>query len=427
MRFQAVIRSRPRSTWIIAIAALAVAAPVTVGDVGPAPIEALRAATVQGLERSQVRGASLALIRGGRLVWTESFGVVDEGSGEPVDTRTVFEAASLGKVVSAVAALTLVAEGRWRLEMPVRSPSLEVPEGCSTPTLAHLLSHSAGLSNDLGATRFRASCRPGIDFSYAGQGYSVLQEMLEDETGEPAERFIERRVFRPLGMEHSTFFPGFAVDRATGYVDLVFALLTGTARGPVLPMGALVLLLAGVGCAWLNRRSWRRRTGRRVIGVLALQWIALVVVLLALGSRIIVPIESRSSRVLLASSLHTNVEDLARFALELLRPQRIDLRARDMLFEPQIEVGRGIAWGAGIGIDRSVEPTTWWHWGSNPGFQSLVVLEPERGDAIVVLTNTGGGLDGLIGGLGGYSLSKEIARQALGIRGTWDLRRDAPE
>ncbi len=83
--------------------------------------------------------------------------------------------------------------------------------------------------------------------------------------------------------------------------------------------------------------------------------------------------------------------------------------------------------GAGIGLDRSVEPTTWWHWGSNPGFQSLVVLEPERGDAIVVLTNTGGGLDNLIGNLGGYNLSKEIARQALGIRGTWDLRRDATE
>ena len=209
MRFQAVIRSRPRSTWIIAIAALAVAAPVTAGDVGPAPIDALRAATVQGLERSQVRGASLALIRGGRLVWTESFGIVDERSGELVDNQTVFEAASLGKVVSAVAALTLVAEGRWRLEMPVRSPSLEVPEGCSTPTLAHLLSHSAGLSNDLGATRFRAGCRPGIDFSYAGQGYTVLQEMLENETGEPAERFIEHRVFRPLGMEHSTFCPRF--------------------------------------------------------------------------------------------------------------------------------------------------------------------------------------------------------------------------
>ena len=123
------------------------------------------------------------------------------------------------------------------------------------------------------------------------------------------------------------------------------------------------------------------------------KWIVLSVVLVAVGSCVIVPIEPRSSRVLLASSLHTNVDDLARFALELLPPQRIDVSTRDMLLEPQIEVGRGIAWGAGI----------------------------------VVLTNTGEGLDNLIGNLGGYNLSKEIARQAPGIRGTWDLRRDAPK
>jgi CubicO group peptidase (beta-lactamase class C family) len=427
MHLRAVSRTRRRPAWIAVLAALSLAAPAAARDAGPASIQALRAATVEGLERSRVRGASLAMMRGGRLVWTESFGVVDERSGEPVDTRTVFEAASLGKVVSALAALTLVAEGRWRLDMPVRSPSLEVPEGCPAPTLLHLLTHSAGLSNHLGATRFHPSCRPGVDFSYAGQGYLVLQELLEDETGEPAERFIERRVFRPLGMERSTFVPADAVDRATGHIDLVLALLSGMGRGPVLGAGALLSLLAAAGCVWLNRRSWRRRTGRRVIGLLALQWIALLVVLLALGSRIMVPIESPSSRVLLASSLHTDVEDLARFVLELLRPQRISARARDMLLEPRIEVERGIAWGAGIGIDRSVEPTTWWHWGSNPGFQSLFVLDPKRGDAIVVLTNTGGGLDVVTGSLGGYQLSKEIARQALGIRGRWDLHRDAPD
>jgi CubicO group peptidase (beta-lactamase class C family) len=378
--------------------------------------------TVEGMERSKVRGASLALIRDGRLSWTGSFGVVDQSSGDPVDTRTVFEAASLGKVVSALAALTLVTEGRWTLDMPARSPLLEAPEGCPAPTLAHLLSHSAGLSNDLGATRFRSGCRPGTDFSYAGQGYNVLQELLENETGEPAELFIERRVLRPLGMESSTFVPAAAVGRATGHVDIVFALLIGKARDPALIAGALTMALAGAGCLWLNWRSWRRRTGLRVIGLLVLQWIAVALLLVLVGSRIIVPIEPWSSRTLLASSLHTNVEDLARFAQELLDPEQIDPRARDMLFELQVEAVRGISWGAGIGIDRTAEPTTWWHWGSNPGFQSLLVVEPERGDAIVVLTNSGGGLDYLTATRGGYNLSKHLARRVLGIPGTWDLR-----
>jgi len=422
-----VSRVGPRLVWALVFALLSLAGSGGAVRAEALPVDELRAATLQGLERSRVRGASLAVIRAGRVVWTESFGVVDESSGEPVSSRTVFQAASLGKVVAALAALTLVEEGRWTLDMAVRSPSLEVPEGCPAPTLTHLLSHSAGLSNDLGADRFRSGCRPGTSFSYAGQGYSVLQELLEEEVGEPAERFVERRIFRPLGMDHSTYVPAAALNRATGHVDLVLALLGGLARGPWLLVGLLASLVGGAGCVWLNRLTWRRRKGRRAIAVIALEWIALILLLVAVGSRVIVPIESWSSRVLLAASLHTDVEDLTRFALELLRPQVIGTKARDMLFEPRIEAGRGIAWGAGIGIDRSIEPTTWWHWGSNPGFQSLLVLEPERGDGIVILTNTGGGLDNLTGDLGGYNLSKKMARQALGVRGTWDLRRDAPK
>ena len=155
--------------------------------------------------------------------------------------------------------------------------------------------------------------------------------------------------------------------------------------------------------------------------------VAVLALLLAVGSRIIVPIETWSSRVLLAASLHTNIEDMSHLALELVRPRKIGAEVRDMLFEPRVDAGRGVAWGAGIGVDRSTEPTTWWHWGSNPGFQSLLVLEPERGDGIVVLTNTGGGLDNLTGDLGGYHFAKQIARRALGVHGRWDLYRAAPK
>jgi len=88
MRLRAVIRAPGRSRWIVAIAALALAAPAAAGDFGPAPIDALRAATVQGLERSQVRGASLALIRGGRLVWTESFVVLEPERGDAIVVLT---------------------------------------------------------------------------------------------------------------------------------------------------------------------------------------------------------------------------------------------------------------------------------------------------------------------------------------------------
>jgi CubicO group peptidase (beta-lactamase class C family) len=100
--------------------------------------------------------------------------------------------------------------------------------------------------------------------------------------------------------------------------------------------------------------------------------------------------------------------------------------SRDLLFAQQVEMDPEIAWGAGIGIDRSTRPTTYWQWGSNPGFQSLLIVEPQRGDAIVVLTNRGT-LGDLVTGRGGYAAAKQIARRALGINGRWDLDRRAPD
>jgi hypothetical protein len=69
---------------------------------------------------------------------------------------------------------------------------------------------------------------------------------------------------------------------------------------------------------------------------------------------------------------------------------------------------------------------TYWQWGSNPGFQSLLVIEPRREEAIVVLTNRGTVID-LVSGHGDYGAAKQIARRALGINGRWDLYRSAPK
>lgn len=86
MCFRAMTRARRQCRRIVAFAVLAFAAPALGADSEPAPIDSLRAAAVEGLGRSQVRGASLALIRDGQLVWTESFGVVDQRSSEAATT-----------------------------------------------------------------------------------------------------------------------------------------------------------------------------------------------------------------------------------------------------------------------------------------------------------------------------------------------------
>lgn len=75
-----------------------------------------------------------------------------------------------------------------------------------------------------------------------------------------------------------------------------------------------------------------------------------------------------------------------------------------------------------MGTDRCGGQHTAWQWGSNLGFQSLLVLAPMSGDGVVILTNTGGGVDAVLPRQGGYPAAKRIAAEVLGIAGRWDLR-----
>lgn len=423
---------------VASLLSLAFSSPAAGQERNASDYDDLRAFTARTLEQAHVRGASVALIRGGQVVWAESFGVKDDRSGEPVTLETVFEAASLGKVVAAYAALILVDGGRWSLSMPASSTRLDVEAGCEAPRLVDLLSHTAGLGNRLSAARYRGACHPPTGFSYAGQGYLVLQDLLEAQTGKAAELIMQELVFRPLGMTRSTYAEPKVGDRATGHADLVYGLLSGRAIGPLRPVGAAVALLAAAICLAINQRTRRRYSSGRAFVLIALEWLCALLLLVAWGAVTIVPVESLTSAELaemerrvgpgsvsLPSSLHSSAEDLARFAQELLQPRLVREATRDLLFQPQVEVGAEIAWGSGMGIDRAGEPTTYWQWGSNPGFQSLLVIEPTQRDAIVVLTNTGGSLDLLTGRWGGYSAAKRIARRALGVNGRWDLHRAA--
>lgn len=366
------------------------------------------------------------MLHDGETSWIRAFGVRDQRTGEPVSERTVFEAASIGKVVAAWAALMLVEDGEWSLEMPVRTARLAIAPGCEPPTLVQLLSHTAGLSNNLLAERFEPACHPPAPFSYAGQGWLVLQDLLEAHDRAPIDEVMQARVFAPLDMTRSSFAPPRGEDVAVGHVDALWGVGSGSADGWVIALGAAAGALALVAAAAVVRSARRRHSGWKAVAYTAALWFAIVLVLFALGSAWTVPVRPWSTRVMLPSSLHTSAEDLARFAEEVLHPRLLQTETRDLLFEPRVAVGGGIAWGAGLGIDASVRPATGWQWGSNPGFQGLLVLEPGAGDAVVVLTNTGGFTDVVSRRRGGYNAAKRIARRALGLNGRWDLRRAAP-
>jgi Beta-lactamase len=73
------------------------------------------------------------------------------------------------------------------------------------------------------------------------------------------------------------------------------------------------------------------------------------------------------------------------------------------------EIDARSGWGLGIGIERHGRGRDLWHWGSSPGAKSIMILCPETGDGVVVLTN----------GSEGSAPMRSIAAKVIGREGCW--------
>jgi CubicO group peptidase (beta-lactamase class C family) len=206
------------------------------------------------MTRCHVPGASIAVIADYRLAWAEGYGVCEVGRSELVTPDTLFQACSVSKPVTAIAALRLVQEGILDLDEDLNSSlvSWKVPTnrtGQSRVTLRHLLSHTAGLTLCwyLGFRRgtkmptllhvlngeppaqtraVRVQIPPGSRFRYSESHFALLQQLLTDVTSIPFPDLMHTLVFEPLGMRDSSYHPSFPEERfraiATGhYVDSV--------------------------------------------------------------------------------------------------------------------------------------------------------------------------------------------------------------
>ena len=193
----------------------------------------------------------MALIRDGQLTWSKGYGQADLARGMPVTPDTVFQVGSVSKPLTAWGVMRLVEQRRLELEAPVERyltrwhlpPS---PFDADGVTIGRLLSHSAGLNSQdyspisarplpsleqslsgesggvnarSGTDDVRLTMEPGQQRSYSNGGYTLLQLVIEEVTGEPFARYMQREVLDPLGMTHSSFTwqQELRAQSATGY------------------------------------------------------------------------------------------------------------------------------------------------------------------------------------------------------------------
>lgn len=160
------------------------------------------------------------------------------------DADSIFQAASLGKPVFAYAVLGLVAQGKLDLDKSLlhylpqgylhasRAHDINSPKDLVTDprlqkiTARMVLQHRSGLPNWANG-KLELVSDPDTRWQYSGEGYALLQRVVETISGLPLDTFMQQQVFTPLGMTHSSYLPP---------ADWRSNILAGSDQGNPLPL-----------------------------------------------------------------------------------------------------------------------------------------------------------------------------------------------
>lgn len=301
------------------------------------------------IKEKKVPGLSMAIIENAEVVWHSDLGVKNSQTKVPVDSDTLFEAASLSKPVFAFGILKLIEKGKFNLDKPLTEylpySDLKNDERVNFITARMVLTHTCGLPNWRQKNKsLQIHFQPGERFSYSGEGFLYLQKVLEHITGLSLEDYFKKNVFAPLKMHHSTFI-------------------------------------------WVkdNRRAWGHRSS---------------------GSPIKKPTESPNA----AFTMHTTALDYAKFVIAILKENGLKSETINEMFQSHVKVQEGgtttidrpsarfsdsVSWGLGWGLQHTTIGDSFWHWGDNEGGKCFIVGFKDHNRAIVILTNSANGLQAI--------------------------------
>ncbi|HEX6084421.1 MAG TPA: serine hydrolase domain-containing protein [Thermoanaerobaculia bacterium] len=313
-----------------------------------------------------VDGAPLAL----------ASGVKDARKSDPVSVDTLFPAASLTKPVFALAVRKLVRAGRLSWDAPLQEiTDLGLTGEAARITAAHVLSHATGLPN----WRFQPELKlepgfaPGSRWQYSGEGYVLLQRVVESITAQPIATHLQESILAPFGMASSTlaWTPELEATAAAGH----------DRNGA--PLEKSLGYYAQRNHEILEKAELRAATAtyEQIEAAYAKSAAAPLPVMIAPN---------------VAGSMMTTAADYARFLTRL---------AADMLehpadYRPRVEVNRALGWTLGLGVDGSA----FFQWGDGPGFKHLAWIRPRAKTGVVFLTN----------GDRGQALYSRVLRRVLG-------------
>lgn len=193
-------------------------------------LEQMDQVIAESIGKRHLPGAVVLVARKGRVAWRKAYGSrTIEPVREPMTPDTIFDVASLTKVVAtATSIMILVERGKVRLSDPVSNYIPELKgEGRERITIELLLTHRSGYAPDFDLKErwtghdeavkrlIKEPLRnpPGARFVYSDIGYIALGEVVRRVSGGTLDKFARLNIFVPLGMRHTSFRPSQALKK----------------------------------------------------------------------------------------------------------------------------------------------------------------------------------------------------------------------
>lgn len=229
--------------WSVALFLVALVAPIAPRAVGQEKASAGELAkSLQPFVDSQtLAGAVLLVANQDKTLALETVGFADIAGKQPMRPDSVFWIASMSKPITAAALMILVDEGKVGLDDPIEKflpefkdlwviaeqdgDHLLLKRPKQRPTVRHIMSHTSGMpfstaleQPTLDGLALRDTVRgyaitpllwePGTKYKYSNAGINTGGRIIEVVSGMPYEKFLDKRLFEPLGMKDTTFWPG---------------------------------------------------------------------------------------------------------------------------------------------------------------------------------------------------------------------------
>lgn len=307
-------------------------------------------------------GISVAVVKDQELLWTKAYGWADVKKKTPATPETLYSICSITKLFTSIAIMQLYEQGKLRLDDSLSTllPDHPIRQQFSDSgpiTVRGLLTHSSGLPREAdfpywSGPDFKFPTREEIAekldqqetlypastyFQYSNLGMTLLGEIVEKVSGEPYEVYVKEHILKPLRL-NSTM--------------------------PGLPEALLGTKLA-TGYASINRQ----------------------------GTRDVVPLFDTKGMVA-AAGYSSTVLDLAQFAswqFRLLTNGGKEILKSATLREMQrvhwVDPDWKIHWGLGFVVFQNSGQTLTGHWGSCPGYRSVLIMDPKEKLAFIVMIN----------------------------------------